>query len=170
MQEARSFCTVFIGLTELLNVFKVFSSHLLLALISEETSTTFPLWKLDYNQKSEVTSNTTWPFDSSKPQRPYNTIPWSETVSSKNPLDSVTYSWTSTVCQISLWRKRFIFPLDLEKSLWLAFFFLGHHMSRSSDKLVEWFWQQNPLFFIFAQLGAWLRVQRLFHEARWSYL
>ncbi len=32
--------------------------------------------------------------------------------------------------------------------------FLGHHVSRSSDKLVEWFWQQDPSFFIFAQLRA----------------
>lgn len=81
--------------TELLNLFKACSHHLLLGLVSDEPSTTFPLWKLDYNEKSEVTSNTTGPFDTSNPQRTYNTIPWSKTVSSKKRLVAVTYSWAS---------------------------------------------------------------------------
>lgn len=72
-----------------------------------------PLWKLDYKGKSKVTSNTTWLFDSSKPQRPYNTIPWSKTVSSHNPLVTVKYSWSAfakfhSKASFSLWiRKAF---------------------------------------------------------------
>lgn len=81
--------------TELLNLIKACSHHLLLGLVSDEPSTTFPLWKLDYNEKSEVTSNTTGPFDTSNPQRTYNTIPWSKTVPSKKRLVAVAYSWGS---------------------------------------------------------------------------
>lgn len=93
-----------------LNIFQVCRSHLLFALISEETSTTFPLWKL---QKSEVTSNTTWPLESSKTQRLYNTIPWSKTVSSQNPPVTVTYSWTSAVFA------KFHSKRNISSSLWI---------------------------------------------------
>lgn len=68
-----------------------------LALVSEETSATFPLWKLDYSGKSwggyiKHNSACVWFL-----KEPRTQSPWSETISSKNPLVSVTYSWTSSL-------------------------------------------------------------------------
>lgn len=41
-----------------------------------------------------------------------------------------------------------MFPLSFgfEKQPLIGLY-LGHHMSQSTDKLAEWFWQQGPLFF-----------------------
>lgn len=136
--------------TELLNLFKACSHHLLLGLVSDEPSTTFPLWKLDYNEKSGVTSNTTGSFDTSNPQRTCNTIPWSKTVSSKKQLVAVTYSWASSAFA------KFHSERNGSSFLWMwkkqpqNGLFSHYQMSQSSNKLAEWLWQQDPFVFLFA--------------------
>ena len=67
------------------------------------------------------------------------------------------------VCQISLQKKRFLFPLDLKNSSWLVYF--GAIMCHRP--LTDECWQQHLSFFIFAKLWAWLRV---FHDDCWCYL
>lgn len=71
------------------------------------------------------------------------TVPWSETVSSKNLLVSVTYSWSTVFAKFQSERNT---SSDIKNSLWMvdSCIIICH---KFSDKLIEWFRQQNSFRF-----------------------
>lgn len=151
--EKRSFCSLF-ALEKLLDVFKVRrSSHLLLALVSEEKSTTFPLWKLDYNKKIRgyIKHNmAVWFFKASKTMTQSLEAGQSLFIEPTS-LESVIHEQILRLPNFTL-KEMLPLPFGFEKQSLIGLFW-GHHMSQSTYRLVEWFWQQAPLvLYLLAQL------------------
>lgn len=106
-------------------------------------------------KNQEFTSNTTWSFDSSKPQRVLT-----QSLDARLSLHK-SQSLKSTAFAKFQYKRNVSFTICIWKTglFWAI-------TSQSSDKLVEWFWQQGVLLFFFPSLLNYKRDG----EWRWSFI
>ena len=123
------------------------------------------LWKLDYNEKSEVTSKTTWPFDSPNPLRPYNAIPLKSLQGTHLSLSLIH----EQVLHLPNFTQREMLLLYFGYEKLIGLFLCRHTACHNPVKLVDWFWQKAPFRLIAIKFQAWLWAQRVFHYDCWSY-